>query len=219
MAIRASRRGHVAQSIWPPVLTLALILALTFLLGERYRFFPVWAMALFVVTAVVLESFAVYAEKRDWPSAWTVTAILVTLITTVVVVTLVNLVSLIVEGGEDVRGWSLLASAAQVWFSNVLVFGLWYWLLDRGGPHQRAIGVQGRAEFLFPEMTAGEAAKPGWAPDVIEYMYVAFTNATAFSPTDTLPLSSRVRILMAVESMISLATIALVAARAVNILQ
>jgi hypothetical protein len=72
----------------------------------------------------------------------------------------------------------------------VLTFGLWYWLIDRGGPHMRGRHAGGHAEFLFPEMTA-EDADPQWRPGLGEYMDLAFTNATAFSPTDTFPLSSR----------------------------
>jgi hypothetical protein len=146
------------------------------------------------------------------------TGLQVALLGGVVVTLLAHLLHLLITGGKDVRGLPLLASGVYVWVSNVLAFGLLFWLLDRGGPHARMDGHGKRAELLFPEMTAGEVADPQWSPNFVEYLYLSFTNSTAFSPTDTLPLSSRMRFLMTAESSMSLVTIALVAARAVNIL-
>ncbi len=204
---------------WPPLAAIAVILGLSLVLPGRYRFFPQWVVASVFVAAFVLNVLAFVAGRRARPdAARAATLSQVALISIVVLAQLINLLLVLVEGGKDVRGLGLLSSGVQVWVSNVLAFGLWYWLLDRGGPHARRIGHAQRAEFLFPEMTAGDVADPHWSPNIIEYMYLSFTNSTAFSPTDTLPLSSRVRALMTAESAMSLVTIALVAARAVNIL-
>lgn len=103
------------------------------------------------------------------------------------------------------------------WFTNVVLFALWFWNVDRGGPAARGL-VAGSNDFLFPQMLQGCPADPHWLPGFIDYLYLSFTNATAFSPSDTLPLSARGKLLMMGEVSISLLTIALVAARAVNIL-
>ena len=116
------------------------------------------------------------------------------------------------------RPTELIFAAMQIWMTNVIVFGLWYWELDRGGPSARCRTSHREPDFLFPQMSTPAAAPPDWAPMFVDYLYVAFTNATAFSPTDTLPLTTWAKVLMAVQALASLLTVALVAGRAVNIL-
>ena len=112
----------------------------------------------------------------------------------------------------------LLASAASIYLTNIIAFGLWYWEFDRGGPVARAVSTRSHPDFLFPQMAAPQVVPPDWEPAFIDYLYVSFTNATAFSPTDTMPLSRWAKSLMAVQSAVALSTVALVIARAVNIL-
>jgi uncharacterized membrane protein len=100
----------------------------------------------------------------------------------------------------------------------VIVFALWYWELDRGGPQRRRQPDHPAPDFLFPQQSGPDVGPPGWSPSFIDYLFVAFTNATAFSPTDTLPLTRRVKVLMMVEAFTSLLMVAVLAARAVNIL-
>jgi uncharacterized membrane protein len=119
-------------------------------------------------------------------------------------------------GGDAVE---VLISAAAVWFTNVIVAALWYWEFDRGGPAARANGRNPYPDFLFPQMTAPELAKPDWEPTFPDYLYLSFTNTTAFSPTDTLPLSRWAKMAMMVQSAGSLMLVALVIARAVNTLR
>nr|WP_316653850.1 hypothetical protein [uncultured Gellertiella sp.] len=121
-------------------------------------------------------------------------------------------------GGHAGPAQSLLIDAVNIWCTNVIAFALWFWGIDRGGPAHRGLSVHGTADFLFPQMTLDDPAFVDWSPGLIDYLFLSFTNATAFSPTDTLPLSPRAKLLMMAESAISLMTIALVAARAVNIL-
>ena len=116
------------------------------------------------------------------------------------------------------NGQSLLLDAMNIWFTNIIIFALWFWNTDRDGPAARGLGSKAAPDFLFPQMLGGGDEDPGWTPGFIDYFYVAFTNATAFSPTDTMPLSVRSKLLMAIEAMVSLLTVGLVAARAVNIL-
>jgi hypothetical protein len=131
---------------------------------------------------------------------------------------IVLLVHLLVNGARA-QASQLLRAGVHMWCMNVLVFGLWFWELDHGGPAaRRTAGPAGR-DFLFPQQTMPELSEPGWRPLFLDYLYVSFTNATAFSPTDAMPLSRWAKMLMLVESAASLVLAVMVAARAVNILK
>jgi uncharacterized membrane protein len=114
---------------------------------------------------------------------------------------------------------TLLVTGGTIWLTNVIVFGLWYWEFDRGGPVARALALKPYPDFQFPQMTAPDLAPPSWEPMFTDYFYLSFTNATAFSPTDVMPLSRWAKMLMLVQSAVSLLLAALVIARAVNILK
>lgn len=213
-------KGKYAVDLsWPPALVFGIYAVASQLLDNRYKFFSATTVAVVIAIAVLLVGYIFIAENRFHADrAYVATGLCVLYVTVLDVYGLSHLVRLLLEGGQGVYGAPLLASSVFFWGSNVLAFGLWYWLIDRGGPHMRARTVGGRVEFLFPEMTASEIADDKWRPGLVEYMYLSFTDATAFSPTDTLPLSSRARVLMTLESTLSLVTIAFVTARAVNIL-
>ena len=142
----------------------------------------------------------------------------------VVIVSLANARSLLllVEAllaGKTHNGRTLLLDALNIWATNVIVFSLWYWVLDRGGPWIDRRDHRGPSEFIFPYMTlpaeiVGADVRPGY----VDYLFLSFNTSTAFSPTDALPLTARMKLLMMLESVVSLGTLALVAARAVNIL-
>ena len=119
--------------------------------------------------------------------------------------------------GEEKSGAQLLLKAITVWGTNVITFGLWFWAVDRGGPVRRRRPNPPPPDFLFPQLDDPRLAAPGWEPHLLDYVYVAFTNAIAFSPTDVLPLTRLAKLLMLFESALSALTILLVAARAVNI--
>ena len=129
---------------------------------------------------------------------------------------LVALIGSLVEGKET-SGAQLLLKAVTVWGTNVIAFGLWYWGLDRGGPVKRLEPDSPSPDFQFPQMENPQLVEPGWYPELVDYIYVSFTNSIAFSPTDAMPLTRRAKLLMLFESAISAITILLVAARAVNI--
>ncbi|AGB23260.1 hypothetical protein Mycsm_02936 [Mycobacterium sp. JS623] len=114
----------------------------------------------------------------------------------------------------------LLGSGGAIFVTNIIVFGIWYWELDRGGPFARRAGEQPYPDFMFPQMDPDTAklVKPGWRPTFVDYLYVSLTNAMAFSPTDTMPLARWAKGMMAVQSLVAVTTIALVIARAVNVL-
>lgn len=128
------------------------------------------------------------------------------------------LVHLVVNGNQ-VDGHQLIRAAIHIWCTNVIVFGLVYWQLDGGGPRARRDEPEQPPDFLFPQMTEPGFAGPGWRTMFLDYLYVSFTNAIAFSPTDTMPLTKRAKMMMLFQSSASLLLLAMVAARAVNILK
>ncbi|MGZ8567351.1 MAG: hypothetical protein ACXWW5_01405 [Actinomycetota bacterium] len=117
---------------------------------------------------------------------------------------------------EGIDATDLLGRGAAIWFTNVIVFSLWYWELDRGGPAERAAGSGVPPSFAFPENAMPEFAEAGWQPRYPDYLYLAFTNATAFSPTDTLPVRIWAKMAMLVQSAVSLVTAILVIAWSIN---
>ena len=131
---------------------------------------------------------------------------LIGLVSAVNLFSLILLVHYLVHGG-NAGGRTLIGSGAVLWGTNVLLFGLWYWELDRGGPMRRMLEPDAQPDFLFPQMTEPKLAPKGWIPGLIDYLYVSFTNATAFSPTDTMPLTVTAKVLMSVQSLASLVTV------------
>jgi uncharacterized membrane protein len=134
-------------------------------------------------------------------------------------ISIVLLIHLLINGAGTKAPTLLLRAAVHMWAVNVLLFALWYWQLDGGGPLTRPSCPPAERDFLFPQQTEAELAGSGWRPLFLDYLYVSFTNATAFSPTDTMPLSRWAKMLMLVQSAISLALAVMVVARAVNILR
>jgi len=142
----------------------------------------------------------------------------------IAVITLANAVSIellvhLLVAGAQTQASQLLRAGIHMWCMNVLVFALWYWQLDGGGPVERRLATPSEPDFLFPQQTLAESAGRRWQPDFIDYLFLSYTNATAFSPTDTMPLSHRVKLLMIVQSAASLLLAIMVVARAVNILK
>jgi hypothetical protein len=124
----------------------------------------------------------------------------------------------IISGEVSKDAALLLGSGAAIFITNIIVFGIWYWELDRGGPFARRAGERPYPDFMFPQMDNPKVAKPNWRPTFVDYLYVSITNVMAFSPTDTMPLSRWAKMMMAVQAIVAVSTIALVFARAVNVL-
>lgn len=141
----------------------------------------------------------------------------------IIVVTAANISSLVLLTHELLHrnvanGRQLIVGGSLIWLTNVLIFAIWYWETDRGGPGRRAAGRDGSPGFLFPQMSDDRIQPVNWRPQFIDYLYVSLTNSTAFSPTDTMPLTPTAKAVMGVQSLVSLVTIGLVVARSVNIL-
>jgi hypothetical protein len=124
----------------------------------------------------------------------------------------------ILSGGVSKNAPVLLGSGAAIFLTNIIAFGIAYWELDRGGPFARRNVERMHPDFLFPQMANPSLAPPDWAPRFVDYLYVSVTNVMAFSPTDTMPLARWAKVMMALQSLVAVTTIALVIARAVNVL-
>lgn len=214
-----SRTSHGPEQRWPPVIAVIVILALQLTLAERYSVGPTWVVP--ISEFLLLLPFTYAAFRKQQPENTPTRVFNVILIAVINIFNFCSLLLLIetLVGGKATSGVLLLENALKMWITNVIAFSLWYWEMDRGGPARRLMKAKRHEDFLFPQMGNPDFAQQGWVPDFWDYLYVSFTNATAFSPTDTLPLTGRAKLLMMFQSFIALLTITLVAARAVNILK
>lgn len=206
-----------SEARWPASLAILAAILLYAALPDRYTVGPAWLMPAF--EGLVLIGLSVTAPRRhpDEARAFRLVAIaLIGVVTAVNMFALVQLIDRLLHGSKA-EGTQLVLAAMQIWLTNVLVFALWFWELDRGGPGERRRGKR-EADFAFPQTITPQLASVGWMPSFVDYLYLSFTNAMAFSPTDTMPLSKWSKLLMLAESLASLLTVALVAGRAVNIL-
>jgi hypothetical protein len=179
---------------------------------------------LFLVVVLVLLAVLVIGDpgRIDRDSTWlrVMTITTIGLITAVNASAAVRLVAALLRGASFTNDANvLLAAGGAVWLTNVIVFGLWYWDLDRGGAADRARGTAILPAFVFPEMTNEQYAEPGWYPKFMDYLHLSFATATAFSPTDVSAIRPWAKLMMTAESAISLVVAILVVARAVNILK
>ena len=207
-----------AEPVWHVQLAVMVAIALQVVLNNKLTFGPKYLIAGFEVILLV----ALIIIPRDGRAAWHIKRSAALLL--IAFISFANVVSLTLVikalfNSIHVTGRELIASSMAIYLTNIIVFGLWYWELDSNGIQGQSTKVR-PVDFLFPQMTPGEhVIEPGlWSPSFFDYLYVSVTNATAFSPTDTQPLTHRAKALMASQSLISLLTIALVAARAVSIL-
>ena len=207
------------EARWPASLAVLVILLLYVTLPERLTFGPAWIIPV-IGLAILVPLLVIVPHRHSKETRWQrfIGIGLIALLNLANFVSLVLLVLSLLEGSKATGG-QLILSAAQIWLTNVLIFALWYWEFDSGGPGDRLSTSPGYADFLFPQKNTPGIAPPGWRPNFVDYLFLAFTNATAFSPTDVLPLTPWAKMLMLVQSLISLLTVALVAGRAVNILK
>lgn len=213
---RALSRG---EQRWPFALAFVAMIVLQLMLPERYSLGPRWVLpAVEVVLIGVLAAANPGRMERRTPLLRRVSLTLIAVASLGTAWSVGKLVLAIAGGRDTGSAAELLGSGASIWLINVLTFAVWYWELDRGGAPERAAGTDPYPDFLFPQMTAPGLAPGDWRPQFADYLYLAFTNATAFSPTDTLPLSRWAKLTMLLQSAISLVTAALVVAKAVNAL-
>jgi hypothetical protein len=205
---------------WPAQLAALATIALYVTLPDKLTIGPVWLVpSLEAVLLVALVLATPGDEVRGSRMRQRLAVGLVGVLTIVTLVALGQLAKLVIE--EGAAGHGLVDAAAVLWGTIVLVFALVYWELDRGGPVARADPVHiGPFDFLFTQSTEeGRALEPGWQPSFVDYLYLSLTNSTAYSPTDTMPLSRRAKMTMGVQSVASLVTIGLLLARAISSLK
>jgi hypothetical protein len=205
---------------WPVVLTVVAVVALLAVLPGRIRLFPIW-LSYVVAFGVIAPMAAVTltAARARWLRVERVMTLFFFVVVGVGTLTgLAYLIHVMVRRSAEISGLQLLTSSIAFWVTNVLMFSLLYWQIDRGGPEARLNNASTNPDWLFPQVGAAEDVPPDWRPIFVDYLFLGFTTATAFSPTDALPLTSRAKMLMMCQSTISLVTIVVVASRAINIL-
>jgi uncharacterized membrane protein len=204
--------------IWGPELVVAVAIALDLALPNKLTIGPNWLLpSLEGLLLLGLVMSSPHPHVRHSRARRRVAIGLIAIVSATNVVSLAQLCRLLVEGGEA-NGKRLIFSGVVLWVTNVLLFGLWYWELDGGGPQERMRKRRRHPDFLFVQMSDPHWAPKGWLPGLVDYLYVSLTNATAFSPTDTMPLTPTAKWLMGAQSLVALVTVGLVVARAVNIL-
>lgn len=206
---------------WPVTLSVAAAIVLQLLLPTRYtQPLPHWLLPTLEVALLIGLTIAnpVRIERRG-PMVRAASIVLIALMTIANVASAILLIRAILEGKAGSDAAPLFATGASIWATNVIAFALWYWEFDRGGPVHRAHGIVPHPDLMFPQMTNPGLAPPDWEPQFVDYLYLSYTNATAFSPTDVMPLARWAKLTMLVQSAVSLAVGALVIARAVNILR
>jgi hypothetical protein len=206
--------------IWGPQFVVAVAIVLDLTLPEKLTIGPTWLLpSVEGLLLIGLTGISYVPAMRHSRYRRRIALALIGLVSAVNIVSLGYLCHFLLHHGtRQISGGSLIRSGVVLWATNVLLFGLWYWQLDRGGPLSRALSDDALPDFLFPQMTEREYAPPDWMPGLVDYLYLSCTNATAFSPTDTMPLTATAKWLMAAQSLSALVTVGLVVARAVNIL-
>ena len=215
----ASADDVVSEARWPMAGAVLAAIVLTTLLPDSVRVGPRWLLPLIegiLLVAVVAGDPATISRRSRELRVLSIALVGVLVVGSLW--TTVLLIDDLIHGGPETNSASALLEAGTiVWVSNNIAFALLYWELDGGGAAARAHRLPARPDLAFPQQLNPHIAAPNWRPRFIDYLYLAFTNATAFSPTDAMPLAPWAKIAMAVQAVISIAILALVIARAVNV--
>ena len=216
----AWRRETRTEQRWAVAGAITVALALQLPLPQTMTFLPIWLLPSLTFALLVALLIANPGRISKHSAAERRVGLVVGfLVSAANAVNGVQLVRHILDGSIGDNAIELLATGADIYVTNVIVFALWYWEFDRGGAAQRAMGAREYPDFLFPQMTSPDLAPKDWEPWYLDYLYLSFTNATAFSPTDVLPMRPWAKLAMMAQSIVSLVVVVLVVARAVNILR
>jgi hypothetical protein len=216
----AWRRATDVEARWPVNVAILVAVFLQIILPTRFAPNTKWivpALELLLLVGLSVAHRRVGLERAR--GLRTASLVLIALISAANASAAVRLVVGLVRGTYGDKAGPLLIVGGAIWLTNVIVFALWYWELDRGGPLARAQGLLPNPDFVFPQMQTPELVDPDWEPAFVDYLYTSWTNATAFSPTDVMPYSRWAKLTMMLQSAVSLSVVALVIARAVNILR
>ena len=209
----------VAETRWPMVGAIVAAMVLTVLLPDDIRLGPEWLLPL--IEGVLLIALIAADPRSSTRRSRELRALSIALVSVLAIGALWSTALLIddlVHGGSETNSArDLLEAGSVVWVSNNIAFALLYWELDSGGAAARAHDQRLHPDLAFPQQMNPRLGPPGWRPRFVDYLYLSFTNATAFSPTDVMPLVPWAKVAMAVQAVISLAILGLVIARAVNV--
>lgn len=220
MTDHPDKKTSAIESRWPPAIAVALLLVLVDLLPGHVLFLPRWVAHICVIAMLgVFAAVAVTRGNARWLRIEMVLSLLLGLAYVVnTAAELADMVGVITLHPAGSNAYSLLSSAVGIWLANVVVFSVLYWQIDGGGPYGRAEGFNRAADWGFPTPPAPQDAPSDWQPQYLDYLFLAYNTATAFSPTDALPYTRRAKALMTIESAISLVTLVIVLSRAINVL-
>jgi hypothetical protein len=209
------------EARWPVAAAIVVVLCLLIFMPNRVRLLP--PSALYVVAVAVLAPMTACAMRPHsplWPRVERFAVLAFAVVAGVAnLAVLRRLILDLVRSSHTLDGLHLLSSSIAIWATNVLMFSLVYWQMDRGGPALRASAAPHRPDWTFPQDQASpDDVSPGWRPGFMDYLFLGYSTATAFSTTDALPLTARAKFAMMTESTVSLVTLVVVAARAINVL-
>jgi len=203
---------------WPMSIVVLAALALQVTLPAQVEARPHWLLpALATLLLIGLVASNPRRIDRESQVLRAASIVLIAILSSANAWSAIRLVRDLVDPHLTMRATLVLRAGGAIWLTNVLVFALWYWELDRGGPVARALATHDRPDFVFPQMSSPDLAPPDWEAGIVDYIFLSFTNGTAFSPTDVLPLSPWAKLAMMLQATISVSTVALVIGRAVNI--
>jgi len=216
----AWRRVTRGEPRLPVTIAVGVAIALQLALPARVADHPRWLLpGIAVLLLIGLVAANPRRIDRRSPRLRAASLLLIAVMSAANAASVARLIIDLLRGQGNHNPTTLLLTGAAVWLTNMIVFALWYWEFDRGGPVARALAPRPYPDFLFPQMTSPELAPEHWTPQFVDYLYLSFTNATAFSPTDVMPMSRWAKLTMMIQSAISLIVVVLVIARAVNILK
>jgi hypothetical protein len=215
----AGTPGDAGEARWPMAGAVLAAIVLTILLPDDVRVGPRWLIpsieGVLLVILILGDPGRISRRSRELR---TVSIVLVSVLVLATLWSTGQLIDDLITGGPETNSASdLLAAGTPIWFSNIIAFALLYWEVDGGGAAARAHQVPDHPDFAFPQHSNPRLARPNWRPLFVDYLYLAYTNATAFSPTDVMPLAPWAKMTMVVQSFISIAILGLVIARAVNV--
>jgi uncharacterized membrane protein len=213
-----SGRPLRGESRLPMASAVLVLMGLTLVSPAHLSFFPGWLLAAIegILLLILMIGDPGRIDRETPWLHWTSVLLVAVLLASALGSTVLLILDMLDASPVTAEAGPLLVAGAKVWLTNNIAFALLYWEFDDGGPIERAHGLPDHPDLAFPQQLNPELAKPGWRPEFLDYLYVAFTTANAFSPTDTMPMAHWAKVAMASQALISFTIVGLVLARAVN---
>ncbi|HVV67217.1 MAG TPA: DUF1345 domain-containing protein [Candidatus Saccharimonadales bacterium] len=215
--LRNKYRKH--EPVWHVQLAVLLAIGLQLLLPDNFVFGSRYVLIATEVLLLVAMSFTTPKERIFKSISRRINVLLLIGLTSAAnLYSVIEITRQLLQHGHITKGRELVLTALNIFLTNIIIFALWYWEMDGGGPGEREAVAKYEHDFLFPQNRNDDYRHPDWQPTFVDYLYVSSVNAMTFGPADTKPLSRRAKLLMLVQATISLVAVALVAARAISIL-